>query len=892
MSMASIFTWEHDTPRVASPWLHGTGGNAGLTTTLPGSSELSSLDASSLKSAAAPPHWKKPSRLQAEPQEGPIEYKLHLLLRPRRKFRSMSTGSHVSGSTLPTSGPDMSSRSTSESALHAGQGPMPSAALTQQTRQHRLEQLTTQLLWRLQQSSPHHTSSASNIILPSLPEALPELQAPLQLSRLLHGLEESQGALYEIGVSDDGTLVGLAEDELLESLQNLQAMAACLGCTVEVLRREVVGDCEWIEEFNAGGKKRQIRRTGGLYVAEAFIKPYLRTNSPSLPPRGTSSNREAPSIASKGAGLPNTATEQLRITFAGPTMSGKSTMLGTLTTSILDSGRGKSRLSMLKHRHEITSGITSSVTQELLGYQDLASGDVEVVNYATDNVASWIDIHAAAADSRLVFISDSAGHPRYGRTTVRSLVGWAPHWTLMCIPADDNEESGGSNASAPISRQTLGAVAADVDLAGAQLDLCLRLDLPLVVVITKLDLASRSSLKETLSRLLDALKAAGRKPAIFPNVPGAVSEGDLGAVSGALVDKACNAIVPLLNDPVKTVPIILTSAVQGTGISNLHALLHELPVPSLPHTQGRVKQAVFHIEDVYSKRDEVSAVVVSGHLRSGEVAVDDELMLGPFSIHDQFEDSEDSDEKPNRRFDPQPPASRSFPGALRNLSLSSPRFQLPGQEWRRVKVTSIRNLRLPVHSLLADQVGTIAVAPCDEASPAIAAPSASFARVRKGMVLTPLQPVATRTLVAEFAREDLDSLSVGNHVVIYTASIRASAKVVSARAPDSPKDDGPDATAPGHLAAHQQGPFDFDEDRGDDRDHGLPRERVAGAITARRLQVTFSFVSSREFVVVDDKVLVMPGGGPGLYGGQERGRKGVAGLNGFVGRVVEVAVHK
>jgi hypothetical protein len=35
------------------------------------------------------------------------------------------------------------------------------------------------------------------------------------------------------------------------------------------------------------------------------------------------------------------------------------------------------------------------------------------------------------------------------------------------------------------------------------------------------------------------------------------------------------------------------------------------------------------------------------------------------------------------------------------------------------------------------------------------------------------------------------------------------------------------------------------------------------------------------------KVLVMPGGGPGLSGGNERGEKGLGGLEGFVGHAVE-----
>ena len=164
-----------------------------------------------------------------------MEYKLHLLLRPRRKFRSSSTANQVSGSKHSNGHTSKTNRSVSESVLQPIGTSFPQAS-THQTRQHRLEQLTTQLLWRLQQSSPYHTSSAKNMILPSLPEALPELQAPQHPAKLLHGLEESRGALYEIGVADNGTLVGLAEDEMQESLNNLKAMAACLGCCVEVLR--------------------------------------------------------------------------------------------------------------------------------------------------------------------------------------------------------------------------------------------------------------------------------------------------------------------------------------------------------------------------------------------------------------------------------------------------------------------------------------------------------------------------------------------------------------------------------------------------------------------------------------------------------------------------------
>lgn len=874
--MASIFTFEPDPPRVASPW-HDIAAGSPTTSERTPHNGVSNGKSSAPSRSDALGDRPVAMRLQAEPQEGPVEYKLHLLLRPRRKFKASTTANVVAGSRRIKRPGSTSVRAASELATDASTPASTSATLTKQTRQLRLEQLTTQLLWRLQQSSPHHTSSATNIILPSLPEALPELQAPQQPAKLLHGLEESQGALYEIGVSDDGTLVGLTEDEMEESLNNLRAMAACLGCKMEVLRREVVGACEWVDDSEHG-----TLRSGSLCVAEAYVTPYLLQSTPTLTEDQSHMTDVHTKINEDNGHVPR-ATEQLRITMTGPTMSGKSTLLGTLTTSTLDNGRGSSRLSMLKHRHEITSGVTSSVTQELLGYQD-SGNDVQVINYATENVASWIDVHAAADGSRLVFVSDSAGHPRYRRTTVRGLVGWSPHWTLLCIPADDAED----NVSKATAQQAVASVP-DLDLSGALLDLCLRLGLPLVVVITKLDLASRNGLKGTLSKILDALKAAGRKPAILPSAPGTVSEEDLRMITNDTLERAYNTALPLLNDPTATVPIVLTSALQGSGISNLHALLHELPIPANPRAGHSFASSIFHIEDIYTKPADVEGVIVSGRLRLGQISVGDTVVLGPFSTHTDYEDSEDSDERPRRRSSSHLPSSRSFPGALRDLHLNSSRFQLPGQQWKRVKVISIRNLRLPVASLQSDQVGTLAVVfEEDDKLHMSASIATAFARIRKGMVLAAVQPTSARSFTAEFSREDLTSLAVGNHVVVYIASVRASAKIVSARVPD--KTDFHDIHPESTTQSFAEEPFSFESESNGavTGDGANERISIAGAVTAKSLLVTLRFDSSKEIALVEDRVLIMPGGGPGLSGGQERGQKGVAALDGFVGRIVEV----
>ncbi|KAF2707448.1 hypothetical protein K504DRAFT_470599 [Pleomassaria siparia CBS 279.74] len=827
--MASIFTFQPDPPRVSSPW----------STPPPGSQPRQSIPQ---ESASDPPlpaiDWQAATtnantlavdystveRLEAEPQEGPTEYKLHLLLRSRR------------------SSP-------------------PSVAIP--SRQHRLEQLTTQLLWRLQQSCPYHLSSNS-LVVPHFPTES-ELAAPAPPQRLLPNLEESRGALYEIGVADDGTFVGLVHDEMEESLNNLRAMAASLGCRVDVLRMVCVGETQ----------------TEKLWVVEAFVHP------------GRHNDAAAADMASLDHSTDDdhqTLPQQVRVSLTGATLSGKSSLLGTLSTATLDNGRGKSRLSLLKHRHEIISGMTSSVTQELIGYHDVVDHQgtrtsTQVISYGVGNVSSWADIHSSAEDGRLVFISDSAGHPRFLRTTIRGLVGWDPHWTLLCIPAD--ESSGRNSAS----------TSPESDLWQAYLQLCINLELPLVVVITKYDLATKATLRQILSKLLTPLKDTGRKPCIMPS--NVVDGADLNTILPVDLHQADEIVQTLRESSLTAVPIIFTSAVTGTGINALHAFLRELPLPAFRVPSTNIPRTLFYVEDVYSSRATASrsispsngspdqSAIIGGHVRYGTLSIGDELFLGPYPTDTGSDDSDGSSGRASIQ-NSLAPKSRSFPGALHNPQSGFHPSTRPGAfandkhaEWRKVRITSLRNLRLPVRTLHAGQVGTMGVLPVDLpiASPAVD-------RIRKGMVLQSGGAKANRVLSVRFGGADaaaVTSLTVGSAVVIYVASVRASAKVVSVAAEAFPR-------------IPSLGVPEEEEEDGDDAGFGFgfgfdnedtPSGASTGASQASATVVTFQFIASREFVEMDAKVLVLPGGGPGLSGGTERGEKGVAGLEGFVGRVIE-----
>lgn len=56
---------------------------------------------------------------------------------------------------------------------------------------------------------------------------------------------------------------------------------------------------------------------------------------------------------------------------------GKSTLLGVLTQGELDNGRGRARLNLFRHLHEIESGRTSSISHEILGFN--SKGQVELL---------------------------------------------------------------------------------------------------------------------------------------------------------------------------------------------------------------------------------------------------------------------------------------------------------------------------------------------------------------------------------------------------------------------------------------------------------------------------------------------------------------------------------
>ena len=153
----------------------------------------------------------------------------------------------------------------------------------------------------------------------------------------------------------------------------------------------------------------------------------------------------------------------LKFCVIGNVDAGKSSLISVLVNKLLDDGRGSARLKMFRHKHEKESGRTSSISNHFL-------------KHTNERVLTFIDL---------------AGHEKYLKTTITGLSSSFADYAILVI---------GSNMG--VLRMTK-----------EHLGIALALKIPIVVVLTKIDMCPEHVLNNTskkLTRILNS-KAAGRK---------------------------------------------------------------------------------------------------------------------------------------------------------------------------------------------------------------------------------------------------------------------------------------------------------------------------------------------------------------------------------------------
>jgi len=303
------------------------------------------------------------------------------------------------------------------------------------------------------------------------------------------------------------------------------------------------------------------------------------------PSTKTMSKKLAAKTAEKNSVAETLSSRNIRIAVVGNVDAGKSTMIGTLTTSCLDDGRGKSRLSIMKHRHEIESGRTSTSSTHLMGFRSNGEPVGGRDQIRTNKRKSEDEV--AHESHRIITLMDLAGHEKYLKTTIHGVSSGMADYALILV-----------NSRHPPTHMTQ-----------HHLSLCCNFGIPVIVIFTKIDGCPEHAYKNSKKEVVKLLRSPeiGKKPYAVKN------EKDIETCVGNLLSLT---------------PLIDTSCVTGHGIDLLQKLLFALP-KRRRHEKKANRPFEFLVEDIFN----VPGVggVVSGFVNAGELTVgaNSHVYVGP-----------------------------------------------------------------------------------------------------------------------------------------------------------------------------------------------------------------------------------------------------------------------
>ena len=105
--------------------------------------------------------------------------------------------------------------------------------------------------------------------------------------------------------------------------------------------------------------------------------------------------------------------------------------INVLISGKKDNGRGSARSEVFTLKHEIETGRTSSINQQILGYDT----DGNPVNHDSNiKKLSWPEI--VKRSSKIITFFDLAGHTKYSKTTIKGISSNSVDYALIIIAAN------------------------------------------------------------------------------------------------------------------------------------------------------------------------------------------------------------------------------------------------------------------------------------------------------------------------------------------------------------------------------------------------------------------------------------------------------------------------
>lgn len=206
--------------------------------------------------------------------------------------------------------------------------------------------------------------------------------------------------------------------------------------------------------------------------------------------------------------------------------------------------------------------------------------------YNVTGKLSWEEIGKRSA--KVITFTDLAGHERYLRTTVFGLLSSSPNYCLLMVAAN--------NGLIGMSKEHLG--------------IALALNVPIMVVVTKIDICPPNILEQTIQQITKILKSpAARKMPIFINNR----------------EECVNTATQFVSQ--RLCPIFQVSNVTGQNLDLVRTFLNILPHHGRYDSDAPFE---FHVNDTFSVP--FVGTVVSGIIKSGVIHAGDSVLIGPDSL--------------------------------------------------------------------------------------------------------------------------------------------------------------------------------------------------------------------------------------------------------------------
>lgn len=186
-------------------------------------------------------------------------------------------------------------------------------------------------------------------------------------------LNEGNGqAIYYIGIEDNGSFYGLTKYEIKKNINSFKKICKIINANIENVQKNKINN-----------------------------KFYLKIN-----------------ISDKNKNI-----DKYRFAFLGNSQSGKSTTINVLINNIKDDGNGFARTSIFNHKHEIISGVTSSIAIRHLGLNNNKIINDKCLNYS--NIIEKSD--------KILHLIDFPGKLKYLKTICNNLKLLLPNFIFIVI---------------------------------------------------------------------------------------------------------------------------------------------------------------------------------------------------------------------------------------------------------------------------------------------------------------------------------------------------------------------------------------------------------------------------------------------------------------------------